>query len=47
MTSCSFMVVLVTPIAFDQIGYYTYTVFAALNFLLIPSVYFFCEWSAF
>jgi hypothetical protein len=32
--------VLITPIAFDSIGYYTYTVFAVLNALMVPTVYF-------
>ncbi|KAM0748971.1 general substrate transporter [Meredithblackwellia eburnea MCA 4105] len=37
----NFMVVLITPVAFDSIGYYTYTVFAAINLMMCPVVYFF------
>ena len=36
----NFLVVLITPIAFDSIGYYTYAVFAGINFLLVPVCYF-------
>ncbi|KAL8278128.1 hypothetical protein RQP46_009452 [Phenoliferia psychrophenolica] len=37
----NFLVVLVTPIAFDTIGYYTYAVFAVINAIMVPAVYFF------
>lgn len=36
----NFMVVMITPKAFDSIGPYTYTIFAAINLLMIPVVYF-------
>jgi len=38
--SFNFMVVMITPVAFENIGCYTYTIFAAINFLLVPTVYF-------
>ncbi|EME84611.1 uncharacterized protein MYCFIDRAFT_134029 [Pseudocercospora fijiensis CIRAD86] len=37
----NFMVVMVTPVAFANIGYNTYTVFAVINAFMIPCVYFF------
>ncbi|ODQ77028.1 hypothetical protein BABINDRAFT_42429 [Babjeviella inositovora NRRL Y-12698] len=38
--SFNFMVVMITPVAFETIGSYTYTIFAVMNFLMIPVVYF-------
>jgi len=35
------MVVMVTPVAFANIGYQTYIIFAVINFAIVPSVYFF------
>lgn len=35
------MVVMITPVAFANIGYKTYVVFAAINALMVPCVYFF------
>ena len=35
------MVVMVTPPAFDNIGYRTYVIFAAINAFMFPCVYFF------
>lgn len=37
----NFMVVMITPVAFDSIDSYTYTIFAAINALMVPAVYFF------
>ncbi|KAK8047330.1 Sugar transporter STL1 [Apiospora saccharicola] len=37
----NFMVVMVTPVAFDSIGYQTYIIFAVINAFMVPSVYFF------
>ncbi|KAK5116779.1 hypothetical protein LTR62_007453 [Meristemomyces frigidus] len=37
----NFMVVMVTPVAFNSIGYKTYIVFMAINAFMVPSVYFF------
>lgn len=37
----NFMVVMITPVAFANIGAYTYTIFAAINLLLVPAVFFF------
>lgn len=37
----NFMVVMVTPVAFNSIGYKTYIVFAAINAFIVPCVYFF------
>uniref|UniRef100_A0A1N6MC79 Putative sugar porter n=1 Tax=[Candida] hispaniensis TaxID=312227 RepID=A0A1N6MC79_9ASCO len=37
----NFMVVMITPVAFNNIGYYTYTIFACINALMVPVVYFF------
>jgi hypothetical protein len=35
------MVVMVTPVAFANIGYKTYIIFAVINAAMVPSVYFF------
>ena len=32
---------MITPVAFDSIKYHTYTVFAVINAVMVPSVYFF------
>ncbi|KAI6783156.1 Sugar transporter-like protein [Emericellopsis cladophorae] len=37
----NFMVVMITPVAFDTIEYQTYIIFAAINAAMVPSVYFF------
>ncbi|KAI1125858.1 general substrate transporter [Nemania abortiva] len=37
----NFIVVIVTPIAFNNIGYQTYIVFAVINAFIVPCVYFF------
>ncbi|KAH9814335.1 general substrate transporter [Melampsora americana] len=37
----NFLIVLITPISFENIGYKTYIIFAVTNFLMIPSVYYF------
>ncbi|KAI0145022.1 sugar transporter family protein [Pestalotiopsis sp. NC0098] len=37
----NFLVVMITPIAFDSISYNTYTIFAVINAFMVPSVYFF------
>lgn len=37
----NFMVVMITPVAFDTIGYQTYIIFAVINAFMVPSVYFF------
>ncbi|KAK3639912.1 hypothetical protein LTR56_010198 [Elasticomyces elasticus] len=37
----NFMVVMVTPVAFNAIGHNTYVVFAAINAFMVPCVYFF------
>ncbi len=37
----NFMVVMITPVSFNTIGFQTYTVFAAINALMFPCVYFF------
>lgn len=37
----NFMVVMITPVAFNNIGPYTYTIFAAINLAMFPAVYFF------
>ncbi|KAJ5900913.1 sugar transporter [Penicillium subrubescens] len=37
----NFMVVMVTPVAFDSIKYKTYIIFAVINFFIFPAVYFF------
>ena len=35
------MVVMITPVAFESIGYQTYIIFAVINAFMVPSVYFF------
>lgn len=35
------MVVMITPVAFDTIGYQTYIIFAVINAFIVPVVYFF------
>ncbi|KAK9446376.1 general substrate transporter [Limtongia smithiae] len=37
----NFMVVMITPIAFSNIGAYTYLIFAVLNAVMVPVVFFF------
>jgi MFS family permease len=37
----NFMVVMITPVAFENIGYKTYVIFAAINAAIVPTVYFF------
>ncbi|KAI5245127.1 general substrate transporter [Aureobasidium subglaciale] len=37
----NFMVVMITPVAFQTIGYQTYIVFAVINAFIVPCVYFF------
>lgn len=37
----NFMVVMVTPVAFNNIQYKTYVVFAVINAFMVPCVYFF------
>lgn len=37
----NFLVVMITPIAFNNIGYQTYIIFAVINAFMVPSVYFF------
>nr|QKX48203.1 hexose transporter HXT1 [Puccinia striiformis f. sp. tritici] len=37
----NFLIVLITPICFDHIGWKTYLVFAVVNAFIVPSVYFF------
>ncbi|KAH7384920.1 sugar porter family MFS transporter [Cadophora sp. MPI-SDFR-AT-0126] len=37
----NFMVVMITPVAFDSIGYKTYVIFAVINAFIFPVVYFF------
>ncbi|KAF4121734.1 Sugar (and other) transporter [Geosmithia morbida] len=37
----NFLVVMITPVAFQTIKNHTYTVFAVINFIMIPSTYFF------
>ncbi|KAM3522860.1 hypothetical protein MY4038_008441 [Beauveria bassiana] len=37
----NFMVVMITPVAFANIGYRTYVIFAVINAFMVPSVYFF------
>lgn len=34
-------VVMITPVAFTNIGHHTYTIFAIINAIIVPSVYFF------
>ncbi|CDK29797.1 unnamed protein product [Kuraishia capsulata CBS 1993] len=38
--SFNFMVVMITPVAFENISSYTYTIFAVINALMVPVVYF-------
>ncbi|CAI6333632.1 unnamed protein product [Periconia digitata] len=37
----NFLVVMITPVAFANIGYKTYIIFAVINAAMVPSVYFF------
>ncbi|KAL1842139.1 hypothetical protein VTK73DRAFT_3196 [Phialemonium thermophilum] len=37
----NFMVVMITPVAFNNIGYQTYIIFAVINAFMVPCVYFF------
>ncbi|KAJ5953544.1 hypothetical protein N7454_000440 [Penicillium verhagenii] len=37
----NFMVVMITPVAFANIGYKTYVIFAVINAFIVPVVYFF------
>jgi len=37
----NFMVVMITPVAFQTIGYKTYIIFAVINAFIVPCVYFF------
>ncbi|OAA34086.1 Sugar transporter family protein [Metarhizium rileyi] len=37
----NFMVVMITPVSFTNIKYHTYTIFAIINAIMVPSVYFF------
>ncbi|KAL4769403.1 general substrate transporter [Aspergillus nidulans var. acristatus] len=37
----NFMVVMITPVAFDNIGYQTYIIFAVINAFIFPVTYFF------
>ncbi|KAJ4302445.1 hypothetical protein N0V88_002589 [Collariella sp. IMI 366227] len=37
----NFLVVMITPIAFNNIGYKTYIIFAVINAFMVPCVYFF------
>ncbi|KAF2748354.1 sugar transporter family protein [Sporormia fimetaria CBS 119925] len=37
----NFMVVMITPVAFETIGYKTYVIFAVINAVIAPVVYFF------
>ncbi|RYP67603.1 hypothetical protein DL771_007155 [Monosporascus sp. 5C6A] len=37
----NFLVVMITPVAFESIKHHTYTVFAVINAFMVPSVYFF------
>ncbi|KAI2622143.1 general substrate transporter [Hypomontagnella submonticulosa] len=37
----NFLVVMITPIAFNSIKYQTYIIFAVINAVMVPSVYFF------
>ncbi|KAG8624945.1 hypothetical protein KVT40_006696 [Elsinoe batatas] len=43
----NFMVVMITPIAFQNIEYRTYIIFAVINAAIVPSVYFFYPESAY
>jgi MFS family permease len=37
----NFLVVMITPVAFENIEHHTYTIFAIINAIMVPSVYFF------
>ena len=37
----NFMVVMITPVAFNNIGYQTYIIFAVINAFIVPFTYFF------
>ncbi|KAI1215133.1 general substrate transporter [Annulohypoxylon truncatum] len=37
----NFLVVMITPVAFNSIGYQTYIIFAVINAFIVPTVYFF------
>jgi sugar porter (SP) family MFS transporter len=37
----NFLVVMITPVAFNNIGYQTYIIFAVINAFMVPCVYFF------
>ncbi|KAI5970745.1 hypothetical protein CANMA_000164 [Candida margitis] len=37
----NFLVVMITPVCFKNIQYYTYTIFAVINILMAPAIYFF------
>ena len=37
----NFLIVMITPIAFENIGYQTYIIFAVINAFIVPCVYFF------
>jgi sugar porter (SP) family MFS transporter len=37
----NFLVVMITPVAFNTIGYQTYIIFAVINAFMVPCVYFF------
>ncbi|KAM0330760.1 hypothetical protein ACHAQA_003714 [Verticillium albo-atrum] len=37
----NFMVVMITPVSFNDIGHYTYLIFAVINAIIVPVVYFF------
>ncbi|GKT89182.1 sugar transporter stl1 [Colletotrichum tofieldiae] len=37
----NFMVVMITPVAFDSIKHHTYTIFAIINAIIVPVTYFF------
>ncbi|PQE29665.1 Major facilitator superfamily domain general substrate transporter protein [Rutstroemia sp. NJR-2017a BBW] len=37
----NFMVVMITPVAFNSIGYQTYIIFAVINAFIFPAVYLF------
>ncbi|USP78843.1 hypothetical protein yc1106_06117 [Curvularia clavata] len=43
----NFVIVFITPIAFQRISYRTWIIFAAINFAIIPLVYFFYPETAF
>ncbi|KAI5956066.1 hypothetical protein KGF57_003552 [Candida theae] len=36
----NFLIVMITPVAFEHIKYYTYTIFAVINILMAPAIYF-------